>query len=121
MVARPNTYGRWERALARAVAEDIRVLADDGRRSLVLGSDGRMVYIATDRDCTCPAWTDAQDPICKHRAARHLSRTAGGDDTPPAAPSVCPVCKGHGEVRKASATFAGVTYRIGCPACTPAA
>ena len=86
---RPNTYARWERACARAVAEGTRVLADDGRRALVTASDGRTLYLIAGDRCPCRAGQQG-DLCCKHLGALHLSRTAGGDDTPPAAPSVCP-------------------------------
>ena len=117
---RPNTMARFEAALARATERSIRVLAYRDGRAVVSASNGRDAYVTTEATCACAAG-QALDPICVHRAALAVYLGNAPDPTPPAAPSVCPTCKGHGEVRKMSATFAGVTYRVACPCTRPAA
>jgi hypothetical protein len=89
--ARRPTHRRWEAALARAAAEGIAVLADDGTRALVSSSNGRTIYVIVNHRCSCPA-AAASDTCCKHLAAWHLYLESL-DPEPSPAPAVRPAVK----------------------------
>lgn len=78
---RRPTYDRWLRAVARARAESIAVLAYDGARALVSNSAGTGAYLVVGGRCSCPAG-EAGDTCCKHLAALHLYLESTEPDPP---------------------------------------
>lgn len=117
--ARANTYSRFAAACQRAIDRNIRVLAYRDGRAIVSASNGRDAYVTDGETCACKAGQSG-DPICVHRSALTMYLYDRTPDPEPPAPAACPVCAGRSELRKESATFAGVTYRVECPACRAA-
>jgi len=126
---RAATPGRWRAAIERAITEgiEVRQLAGSGAWVATSGSDPLSAYeVAVSggvaHGCTCPAG-EYGDPVCKHRGAYYLCLALIDPAPEPPAPAVivrrraCPECAGDGWRRKASAIFAGVTFRVTCRAC----
>jgi hypothetical protein len=114
--ARRATPERWQRALARGLAEGVTVrqVNDSGAWVATSGTDATMACLLevtgnVAHGCSCPAG-EHDDPVCKHRAAYFiligaLDPTPEPDPPAPAAPVVCFSCRGHA---------------VGCPVCADA-
>lgn len=85
---------RWQKALARGLAEGVQVrqLNDSGAWVATSGTDANVAYLLpvtgdVAHGCTCPAGQH-DDPVCKHRAIfYHLIGLLDPEPEPPA-PSV---------------------------------
>src|SRR5829696_3446475 len=103
---------RWQRALARALADHVTVrqVNANGMWVATSGTDAAMAYLlevtgGIVHSCTCPAG-QFNDPVCKHRArwyydAGLLELDDPEPEPPPAAPAVatgCWHCQGVGRI-----------------------
>jgi hypothetical protein len=82
---------RWEKALARALANGLEVfqVADTGERMVTSASQLDTLHRTDGRECTCAAGL-AGDPVCQHRA---VVRFVMGwlPEPSPTAPALMPV------------------------------
>ena len=87
---RTETAERWERALARALANGLEVfqVADTGERMVSSSSQLDTLHRTDGYACTCAAGV-AGDPVCQHRAVVRF--VMGWRPEPsPAAPALLP-------------------------------
>jgi hypothetical protein len=99
---RRATPARWQAALGRAMAKELRVYLCAGTGAAVVTS-GRMPHVVYETDgigCSCEAAMLGGDPVCQHRAAywHHVGLLDPEPEptAPAAAPVRCPDCYGDG-------------------------
>ena len=96
--ARTESAARWEKALARALANGLEVfqVADTGERMVTSASQLDTLHRTDGRSCTCAAGL-AGDPVCQHRAVVRfvmgwLPEQSPPEGSPsPSAPALVPV------------------------------
>jgi hypothetical protein len=117
---RAESPARWMAALERAIDANVRPAGRVAAGVVLVPSatDAKLVYATDGVRCAC-ASAASGDPICWHRAIVRAARGMApfAPDPEPAAPALCPACKGFGYTRKESALFPGTVFRAGCRAC----
>ena len=103
--ARTESAARWEKALARALANGLEVfqVADTGERMVTSASQLDTLHRTDGRACTCAAGL-AGDPVCQHRAVVRFVMGWLPEPSPPT-PALVPVparpcfwCNGSGRI-----------------------
>ncbi len=114
---------RWQKAVARAIAENVQVrqLAGCGAWIATSGSDATTAYEIdvtgeVAHGCNCLAGING-DPVCKHRAAYYLAIGVLDPEPEPPAPALAPCGYCVGQGWETVIGKSGAAFRFTCQVC----